>query len=80
MKRCWMQVMCLVATATLAGAHCDTLDGPVVAAARTALEKRGVAPVLKWVKPEHEGEIRALFQKALAVRTKGPEAKDLADR
>ncbi|MDD5642387.1 MAG: DUF6448 family protein, partial [Syntrophales bacterium] len=64
----------------VAGAHCDTVDGPVVAAARLALAKGEVTPVLKWVPKDDEGEIRAVFQKTLRVRTKGPEAKDLADR
>lgn len=60
-------------------AHCDTLDGPVIATAKTALEKGDVTPVLKWVKKENEGEIRDAFKKTMGVRTKGPEAKDLAD-
>jgi len=30
-------------------AHCDTLDGPVVTAAKAALEKGDVTGVLKWV-------------------------------
>jgi hypothetical protein len=60
-------------------AHCDTLDGPVVLAAKTALENGDVTPVLKWVKPEDEGEIRKAFKKTLAVRSKGPESKELAD-
>ena len=60
-------------------AHCDTLDGPVVMAAKQALEKGDVTPVLKWVKKEQEGEIREAFQKTMAVRTKGPEVKELAD-
>jgi hypothetical protein len=60
-------------------AHCDTMDGPVVAAAKLALEKSDVTPVLKWVKPEQETEIRAAFQKALVVRKQSAEAKDLAD-
>lgn len=60
-------------------AHCDTLEGPVVMAAKKALEKGDVTPVLKWVKKEHEEEIRAAFKKTLAVRNKGPEAKELAD-
>lgn len=62
-----------------AGAHCDTLDGPVVVAARAAVEKGDVTPVLMWVKKEHEEEIRAAFAKTIAVRAKGPEARDLAD-
>jgi hypothetical protein len=61
-------------------AHCDTADGPVVAAAKVALAKGDVTPVLKWVKPEAESEIKAVFARALAVRGKGPEAQALADQ
>ena len=60
-------------------AHCDTLDGPVVQTARMALEKGDVTPLLKWVQPKDEKEIQAAFQKTLAVRGKGAEAKELAD-
>ena len=60
-------------------AHCDTLDGPVVQTARIALEKGDITPLLKWVKADDEKEIRAAFQKTLVVRTKGAEAKELAD-
>jgi hypothetical protein len=62
-----------------AHAHCDTLDGPVVADARAALDKSDVTPVLKWVKDEHEAEIRGAFDKTLKVRAAGPDARDLAD-
>lgn len=62
-----------------ARAHCDTLSGPVVAAARVALQKGDVTPVLKWVKPESEAEVRSAFARALTVRKTGPEARDLAD-
>ncbi len=63
-----------------ADAHCDTMNGPVVAAARLALQRGDVTPVLKWIKPEAEPEIRAAFDKTLAVRALGPSARDLADR
>jgi hypothetical protein len=63
----------------VACAHCDTLDGPVVTEAKAALEKGDVTPVLKWVKKEQEQDIKTAFKKTLAVRTKGPEAKELAD-
>ena len=33
-------------------AHCDTVDGPVVVAARIALDEGDVTPLLKWVRPE----------------------------
>lgn len=61
-------------------AHCDTMDGPVVKAAQAALEKGDVTPVLKWVKPPQEAQVRAAFQKTLAVRGLGREAQDLADK
>ena len=60
-------------------AHCDTLDGPVVQTARKALENGDVEPLLKWVQSDDEKEIRNAFQKTLAVRAKGAEAKELAD-
>jgi hypothetical protein len=63
-----------------AGAHCDTLDGPVVKAAKQALQQGDITPVLKWVKKEDEPEVRETFRKALAVRAKGTEAQELADR
>ena len=62
-----------------ARAHCDGLDGPVVAAAREALAAGDAARVLHWVKKEHEPAIRAAFSKTLAVRGAGSEARDLAD-
>ena len=60
-------------------AHCDTLDGPVVKEAQEALAKGDITPLLKWVRADDENEIRAAFQKTLAVRAKGREAEELAD-
>ncbi len=62
-----------------AGAHCDTLDGPVVKEARAALDSGDVTPVLKWVGEAFEAELRSAFARAEAVRNKGPEEKALAD-
>lgn len=73
-------VLGAILTARPVLAHCDTADGPVVAAARVALEKKDITPVLKWVKPGAEAEIRAAFARAIAVRAKGPEAQELADQ
>lgn len=72
-------VLVFAAVSKNAFAHCDTLDGPVVQTARIALEKGDVTPLLKWVQAENEKEIRAAFQKTLAVRAAGAEAKELAD-
>lgn len=73
-------LLLLVATASPLLAHCDTLDGPVVAAARLALEEEDVTPVLKWVLHEQETEVRKAFTRALSVRKDGGEARELADR
>lgn len=69
----------LIFTPRLAQAHCDTMDGPVVQAAKVALEKKDLMPVLQWVKKEYEAEVRSAFDKTLAVRTQGTDAKELAD-
>ena len=61
-------------------AHCDTTSGPVIPEAKAALEKCDITPILKWIKKDNEAEIKAAFAKAVAVRTKGPEAKELADQ
>ena len=68
-----------VLAARPAAAHCDTLDGPVVADARAALAKGEVTPALKWVRPEAEPEIRAAFAHALSVRALSAQAAQLAD-
>jgi len=60
-------------------AHCDGLDGPVVMAAKNALETENVNLVLIWVQKKDEAEIRKVFQRTLAVRKLSPEAKELAD-
>jgi hypothetical protein len=64
---------------SVAVAHCDTYSGPVVLAARQALEKGDATPVLRWVKKADEEQIKIAFKKTMAVRSKGPEAKELAD-
>jgi hypothetical protein len=64
----------------VAGAHCDTMNGPVVNTARMALEKGDVTPVLKWVRKKDEDEIKEQFQKTLAARKQGKESKELADK
>jgi hypothetical protein len=72
-------IVCLLVFHGTAGAHCDTLDGPVVAAARAALESGDATPVLKWVRKDDEAEIARHFNNTLKVRKQGPEAKELAD-
>ncbi|MEW6208953.1 MAG: DUF6448 family protein [Acidobacteriota bacterium] len=60
-------------------AHCDTMDGPVVKAARKALETSNVNAVLIWVQKKDEAEVIRAFQKTIAVRKLNAEARELAD-
>lgn len=69
----------LILIPAIASAHCDTMDGPVVAAAASALRTGDINPVLIWIKPEHENEVRSAFLKASSVRRQGETAKELAD-
>src|SRR5690349_7572698 len=80
MKATLLALAALIALAPRpAAAHCDTLDGPVVKAARAALSRGDVRPVLAWVQPGDEAVVRAEFERAVAVRKLGPEARSLAD-
>ncbi len=61
-------------------AHCDSVDGPVVHDAQRAIDEENVTPVLKWVTPEDEDQIRSVFEKTLAVRAESDAAMEVADR
>lgn len=63
-----------------ADAHCDTMDGPVVVAAKAAIEKGDVTPVLRWVPADEEPAVKEAFAKTLAARRASAEARDVADR
>lgn len=60
-------------------AHCDTKDGPVVAAAIKAIEQNNINYVLVWVQPPNEKEIKDVFELTMKVRELSPEGKTLAD-
>jgi hypothetical protein len=80
-KRLWVLIALglLVSMPRRAAAHCDTVDGPVVKAAKLALSTGDIAPVLKWVRPKDEAQIRTAFQHTLQVRALSPQARELAD-
>ena len=70
----------VLAAPTRALAHCDGLDGPVVKAAQRALDTKDPTLALIWVQERDEPEIRAAFERTLAVRALSPQAKELAAR
>ena len=60
-------------------AHCDTKDGPVVAAAIKAIKQNNINYALIWVKPDYEKEIKEAFESTMKVRVLSTEAEKLAD-
>jgi hypothetical protein len=73
----------LVSILLLAGpvlfAHCDSLDGPVVQAARQAIASGDVNLVLAWVPPAQDSTIRQAFLRTMSVRMLNATAQELAD-
>ncbi|MED3554254.1 DUF6448 family protein [Cytobacillus praedii] len=65
---------------SMASAHCDTIEGPVISDAKQALETQNINYILKWVFPEDEEELTKVFEKTLKVRDQSPEVQELADQ
>jgi hypothetical protein len=55
------------------------MDGPVVAAARKALDEGKVEIILPYVKRSAEDEVRAAYRKCVSARGLGDAAKEVAD-
>jgi hypothetical protein len=68
----WWHLALLVAVlvfpfpSVVALAHCDSMDGPVVAAASRALDSGDLRPTLVWVPKRDEAEVAAAFDRAKA--------------
>lgn len=61
-------------------AHCDSYDGPTINDATKALETNNVNLVLKWVTPEQESEIIALFHKTYSLRNGDKEIYEIVEK
>ncbi len=59
--------------------HCDTMDGPVVKAARKALDEVNVDFILPYVPKEGEEEVKSAFDKVVQVRKNGGTSSEVAD-
>nr|WP_297426274.1 DUF6448 family protein [uncultured Actinotalea sp.] len=60
--------------------HCDSLDGPVVTAARHALEADDVNLLLPYVHADGEDEVREVFALVRTARQESAAAREVADR
>lgn len=70
----------LVLSTNVTFAHCDTMDGPLVADAKKALALNNVNYALKWVSAANESEIRDAFNLVMKVKGLSPEAKELSEK
>jgi hypothetical protein len=70
--RSLVAVLLLSLAATPVFGHCDAVDGPVIIEATQALASGQITPLLKWVKPDREAELRAAFGQTM----KGTVTKD----
>lgn len=60
--------------------HCDSMDGPVVTAAREALEEEDFEAVAPFVAADYEDDLRDAFDFATKAWTQGVEARIVAER
>ena len=60
-------------------AHCDSIEGPVVIAAKKALETGNLNYVLLWVSENDETEISNMFEKVMKVRNLRDDVRSLVD-
>lgn len=60
--------------------HCDSLDGPVVVAAKQALASDRVELILPFVPADGEAEVRTAFDRTVAIRGQSAEVGEFADR
>ena len=59
--------------------HCDSMDGPVVTAARQALEAEDIRLILPYVPKDGEAEVIRVYDKVVQVRKDGALVRDVAD-
>ena len=59
--------------------HCDSMSGPVVAAAREALARHDPGRVLPYVKKAGEAEVLAAFDRTIGALDGNPAANELAE-
>ncbi len=75
-----MVFMLLVFSTSVTFAHCDTMDGPLIADAKKAISRNNVNYALKWIQPANEAEILDAFHLIMKVRGLSAEAKEVAEK
>lgn len=70
----------LMLSTNISFAHCDTMDGPLIKDAKTAINTNNVNYVLKWVGSQYETELKEAFSLTMKVRKLNDDALVLADK
>ena len=70
----------LILSTNVAFAHCDTMDGPLIADAIKAMAQNNVNYALKWISAANESEIRDVFSLVMKVKGLSPEAEELSEK
>jgi hypothetical protein len=76
----FLVLLLLILSSNVTFAHCDTMDGPLIADAKKAMAQNNVNYALKWVPASDETAVRDAFDLAMKVRGLSPEAFELADK
>lgn len=74
-----MALLAVLLPAGPALAHCDSVNGPVVTAARQALAQNDVKLILPYIKAADETELTAAFSKAREAMAQGGKGAELAE-
>lgn len=69
----------MILSTSVAFAHCDTMEGPLIGDAKKAISENNVNIVLKWIPEVNEAEIKDAFTQTIKVRVLSPDAEKLAD-
>lgn len=72
--------MFLISYNSLAYAHCDSYDGPVIKDAQKAIATNNSDLILKWITPQQEKEVVSLFQKTVNLKNGDKEIYTIVEK
>jgi len=70
----------LILSTNVTFAHCDTMDGPVIKDAKSAIKNNNISYALIWIRSQDENELKNAFLLTMKVRILSPDAMVLADK